>query len=112
MSQLPAKSKFTDHLKALLLGGAITLGASQSASAAGMAQPTTPADSLDVRLERLRQQVKENPTDNAFRTGNGPQEGADVQWWRNAWGNGGWHNWHNGWGNGWHNGGWGNWHNW
>jgi len=36
---------------------------------------------------------------------------AGMMWWRNGWGNGGWHNWGNGWHN-WHNGGWGNWHNW
>lgn len=101
-------SKLTDHLKALLLGGAVAITTSQSASAANT-EPD-PAKSLEGRIEKIRQQVNELPASDSFRTGNGPQSDADLMWWRNAWGNGGWHNWHNGWGNGgW---GWRNWHNW
>jgi len=98
--------KLTSHLKALLLGGTVALTAAPSASAAGKAV-TPKTESLDARIEKIRQQVGENPADSNFKTGNGPQDSADVRWWRNAWGNGGWHNWHNGW----RNGGWGNWHN-
>ncbi|HEY5793029.1 MAG TPA: GrrA/OscA1 family cyclophane-containing rSAM-modified RiPP [Chthoniobacterales bacterium] len=99
--------KLTSHLKALLLGGTVALTASQTASAAGKA-PAPKSESLDARIEKIRQQAGQNPADSNFRTGSGPQSDADLMWWRNAWGNGGWHNWHNGW----RNGGWGNWHNW
>lgn len=100
-------AKLTDRLKALLLGGALAIAAAQTSSAAQV-QPKA-EESLETRIQKLREQVQENPNA-AFKTGNGPAEdGSDLMWWRNAWGNGGWHNWHNGWRNG---GGWGNWHNW
>lgn len=99
----------TDQLKALLLGGALTVVATQSASAA--AAPVETQESLDARIQSIRDKLKDeqNPQP-GIREGSGPTaEGADLMWWRNIWGNGGWHNWHNGW----HNWGnhWGNWHN-
>src|SRR5882757_5224128 len=105
------KAKFTDHLKALLLGGAIAAAAAQSASAANLPAAPSKDTSLDARVERIRQQMTDAQSNNDIRVGNGSQGTADVMWWRNAWGNGGWHNWHNGWRNG-GPGGWGNWHNW
>lgn len=101
-----SNAKLTDSLKALLLGGALALSTTQN----GQAAPVQPkvSDSLDTRIQKLREQARENPN---FLTGNGPAvDGSDLMWWRNAWGNGGWHNWHNGWGNG--GFGWRNWHNW
>jgi len=101
------KAKFTDHLKALLLGGVIAAAATQSASAANL--PANPAkeESLESRLDRIRQQMDTQANLN-FHEGTATQGTPDTMWWRNAWGNGGWHNWHNGW----RNGGWGNFHNW
>jgi len=102
-----SNAKLTDRLRALLIGGALAIAAAQTSSAAQVQPKTT--ESLDTRIQKLRDQVHENPNTD-IRTGNGPAaNGADLLWWRNAWGNGGWHNWHNGWRNG---GGWGNWHNW
>jgi hypothetical protein len=103
-----SNAKLTDHLKALLLGGAIAFGAAQNGLAAQAPQPQT-NDALDARIQKVRAQAQDQTAD--FLTGNGPAaDGSDVMWWRNAWGNGGWHNWHNGWRNG--GGGWGNFHNW
>lgn len=107
-SQDPSNARLTDHLKALLLGGAIALGAAQNTQAAQTADQPKTNDALDARIQKVREKAQEQNT--SFRTGNGPSaDGSDVMWWRNAWGNGGWHNWHNGWRNG---GGWGNFHNW
>ncbi len=102
-----SNAKLTDRLKALLLGGALAIAATQTSSAAQVKAGAT--ESLDTRIQKLRDQVRESPGAEC-RAGNGPsKDGGDLLWWRNAWGNGGWHNWHNGWRNG---GGWGNWHNW
>ncbi|MFZ4599492.1 MAG: hypothetical protein ACOYNN_12675 [Terrimicrobiaceae bacterium] len=102
------KPSFTSHLKALLLGGAIALSANQSAKAV-----QAPSDSKklspDDRVAKIRESLQGGGNElsaSGLRPG---ASDADVMWWRNAWGNGGWHNWHNGWRNG---GGWGNWHNW
>ena len=101
------KPTFTNHLKTLMLGGALALSANQVANAA--AAPAAPVEksAMDVRVAKVRETLDSTP--NALNPGQstGTDE-AGVMWWRNAWGNGGgWHNWHNGW----HNGGWGNWHN-
>src|SRR4051812_30727034 len=101
------KAKFTDHLKALLLGGAIAAAATQAASAANLPVEPAKEKSLDARLDLIRQQMDTQANTN-FRDGNASPVAPDTMWWRNAWGNGGWHNWHNGW----RNGGWGNFHNW
>jgi len=102
------KAKLTDHLKALLLGGAIAAAASQSANAANVPAKPSKEKSLEARLDEVRQQINNQQADTNFKVGNGSQADAQLMWWRNAWGNGGWHNWHNGW----RNGGWGNFHNW
>jgi rSAM-associated Gly-rich repeat protein len=101
------KPTFTNHLKTLMLGGAIALAANQAASAAASTPVATSESSVDLRVAKVRE-VLETP--NTLKPGqNTGQANAGMMWWRNAWGNGGgWHNWHNGW----HNGGWGNWHNW
>lgn len=104
------KPTFTNLLKTLMLGGALSLAAGSPSKAASMATPQTKS-SVDDRVAKIREAL-ESQNGDLFKTGNGQGEGAaDVMWWRNVWGNGGWHNWHNGWHN-WHNGGWGNWHNW
>lgn len=100
------KPTFTNHLKTLMLGGAIALAANQASTAAST--PAAPAESsVDLRVAKVREALE---TPNALKPGqNTGHADAGMMWWRNAWGNGGgWHNWHNGW----HNGGWGNWHNW
>lgn len=100
------KSTFTNHLKTLMLGGAMALTATHNSQAAAASAPES---SLDQRVAKVREALDaQSPA--SVRTGQGAnQADAGVMWWRNAWGNGGgWHNWHNGW----HNGGWGNWHNW
>lgn len=107
-------TSLTQHLKAMLLVGAAALAASQQqAKAAAVPEEK----SIDQRVEALRQKIEKldqqgGAATNEIRVGNGsPSDDADMLWWRNAWGNGGWGNWHNGWHN-WRNGGWGNWHNW
>jgi len=105
--QDPSNAKLTDRLRALLIGGALAIAAAQTSSAAQVQPKTT--ESLDTRIQKLRDQVHENPNTD-IRTGNGSAaNGADLLWWRNAWCNAGWHNWRYGWRNG---GGWGNWHDW
>lgn len=101
------KPTFTNHLKTLMLGGAMALAAGQTSNAAAV--PPSGESSMDQRVAKVREAVDAQA---ALNPGPGTgHEGADLMWWRNAWGNGGgWHNWHNGWHN-WHNGGWGNWHN-
>jgi rSAM-associated Gly-rich repeat protein len=101
------KPTFTNHLKTLMLGGAIALAANQTSGAAAVAP--TGKSSVDLRVAKIRQAM-EAGSPNTLTPGQGSVKGeAGMMWWRNAWGNGGgWHNWHNGW----HNGGWGNWHNW
>lgn len=100
----------TDQLKALLLGGALTVAATQSASAAGVPAAES-KEALDARIQSVREKLKEEggTQANILKGTGSPSEGSDLMWWRNIWGNGGWHNWHNGW----HNWGnhWGNWHN-
>ncbi len=102
-------TSFTAHLKALLVGGAIVLSASQKSEAAAVPAPEKDA-SIDSRVAKIREALR---GESQTAIGSGPIQGqadAGLMWWRNAWGNGGWHNWGNGWHN-WHNGGWGNWHN-
>lgn len=103
-----SNARLTDHLKALLLGGAIALGITTQTSEAAQVEPPRTGDSLDARIQKVRAQTRDQNAN--FLVGSGsPSQDADLMWWRNAWGNGGWHNWHNGWRNG---GGWGNFHNW
>jgi len=105
------KPTFTNHLKTLMLGGAMALAAGQSSPAAAL--PSAPANEspVDLRVAKVREAL-DAKSENTLAPGQGTgTDDAGVMWWRNAWGNGGWHNWGNGWHN-WHNGGWGNWHNW
>ena len=101
------KPTFTHHLKSLMLGGAIALAAGQTSQAAATSAPDSP---VDARVANIRESLSAAPGA-AVVPGQGVDQDPGMMWWRNAWGNGGWHNWGNGWHN-WHNGGWGNWHNW
>ncbi len=103
------KPTFTNHLKSLMLGGAIALAAGQSAKAAAIPSAPSGESPVDQRVAKIREALDAQGP-GALKPGQVTgDEAAGVMWWRNAWGNGGgWHNWHNGW----HNGGWGNWHNW
>lgn len=94
------KPTFTNHLQSLLLGTALAAAAVPSIQAAG-----TPESSISARVSKIRQSISDAPA-NALPGTTLDQDEADLMWWRNAWGNGGWHNWHNGWRNG------GGWHNW
>jgi hypothetical protein len=94
------KPTFTNHLQSLLLGTALAASAVPSMQAAA-----TPETSISARVAKIRQSVSEAPP-SVLPGANPDQDEADLMWWRNAWGNGGWHNWHNGWRNG------GGWHNW
>lgn len=97
--------KLNAKLKALLLGGTVAFSLEQTASAASTELPKPEKiNALEARVEKIRQQLENDQSNDSFtfKTGSGPQGNADLMWWRNAWGNGGWHNWHNGWGN-WHN---------
>lgn len=100
------KPTFTNHLKTLMLGGAIALAANQTSQAAAVPATASGESQVDLRVAKVREALE---TPNALKPGQSTgQANAGMMWWRNAWGNGGgWHNWHNGW----HNGGWGNWHN-
>lgn len=103
------KPTFTNHLKTLMLGGAMALVAGQTSNAAAIPSSSSGESSVDQRVAKVREAVNKQAALNPD-LGSG-HDGADLMWWRNAWGNGGgWHNWGNGWHN-WHNGGWGNWHN-
>lgn len=102
------KPTFTHHLKSLMLGGAIALAAGQASQAAAVPAQDSP---VDARVAKIRESLSAS-SGGAVLPGQGvDQADPGMMWWRNAWGNGGWHNWGNGWHN-WHNGGWGNWHNW
>ncbi len=102
------KENLITHLKTLMLGGTVALAMTQNAQAAKLA-PQDAASDIDTRVAKVRESL--GRTTPGIVEGRQPAPGhADMLWWRNAWGNGGWHNWHNGWHN-WHNGGWGNWHN-
>ena len=100
------KPTFTNHLKTLMLGGAIALAATHTTQAAAVPAAPSSESQVDLRVAKIRAAMENS---NALKPGQSTgQADAGVMWWRNAWGNGGgWHNWHNGW----HNGGWGNWHN-
>jgi rSAM-associated Gly-rich repeat protein len=101
--------RLTTHLKALLAGGAAAVALSQHVQAAALPAPDA-AQNIETRVAKVRESLSK--MDDGVVEGRGPIAGnPDMMWWRNAWGNGGWHNWGNGWHN-WHNGGWGNWHNW
>lgn len=93
------KNSFTNNLKSLILGGALAVSAGSQAQAATVSAGDS---SIADRVEKIRQAAAEA----AVLPGTATSGDADVMWWRNAWGNGGWHNWHNGWRNG------GGWHNW
>lgn len=102
------KPTFTNHLKTLMLGGAIALTATQNTNAASAPAPASES-SVDLRVAKVREALDAQGPGALTPGQSTGQADAGVMWWRNAWGNGGgWHNWHNGW----HNGGWGNWHNW
>jgi hypothetical protein len=95
------KPTFTNHLQSLLLGSALAVSAVPQVQAAFAPSANS---SIASRVEKIRQAASSLPAD--IVPGVGTDEEADLLWWRNAWGNGGWHNWHNGWRNG------GGWHNW
>lgn len=85
------KPTFTNHLKTLMLGGAIALAANQTSQAAAVAGES----SVDLRVAKIRQAM-ESGTADTLAHGQGSAKGdAGMMWWRNAWGNGGWGNWHN-----------------
>jgi rSAM-associated Gly-rich repeat protein len=97
----------TMQLKALLAGGAAAIALGQQVQAAAL--PSNESSDIETRITKVRESLAK--MDSGILQGKGQVAGsADMMWWRNAWGNGGWHNWGNGWHN-WHNGGWGNWHN-
>jgi hypothetical protein len=97
------KPSFTNHLKSLVIGGAMAASViPQIQAATSLPDQTSIAD----RVNKVREAVG-NSQASVLPAGANASD-ADIMWWRNAWGNGGWHNWHNGWRNG---GGWGNWHN-
>ncbi len=97
----------TVQLKALLAGGAAAIALGQQVQAAAL--PSNESSDIETRIAKVRESLAK--MDSGILEGKGANAGnADMMWWRNAWGNGGWHNWGNGWHN-WHNGGWGNWHN-
>ncbi|NDG70633.1 MAG: hypothetical protein EBY32_04870 [Proteobacteria bacterium] len=62
--------------------------------------------SISDRVNKVREAVGNSQS--SILPGDANAVDSDIMWWRNAWGNGGWHNWHNGWRNG---GGWRNWLN-
>jgi rSAM-associated Gly-rich repeat protein len=98
---------FTNHLKTLMLGGAIALAAAQTSNAAVM--PSAGESPVDVRVAKIREAL-DAQAPNALTPGQAAEPGdAGMMWWRNVWARGG-RDWGNGWHN-WHNGGWGNWHN-
>ena len=99
------KPSFTNHLKSLVIGGAMAASViPQIQAAASLSDQTLIAD----RVNKVREAVGNSQA--SVLPGNANASDADIMWWRNAWPNGGWHNWHNGWHNGWRNGG--GWHNW
>lgn len=122
MNESSKQDSLTGLLKAMVVGGAMLLGASSaqaslSSKPAAAPKPDSDADEpLDSRVDRVRQKLSETdaksdqpadlPKDSA------PLDEAQKMWWRNwgNWHNGGWPNWRNGWGNAWHNGG-GGWRN-
>lgn len=97
------KPSFTNNLKSLVIGGAMAASVIPQIQAA---TPLLDQTSIAERINKVREAV--DNTQASVLPGGVNASDMDVMWWRNAWGNGGWHNWHNGWRNG---GGWGNWHN-
>ncbi|MEI8292490.1 MAG: hypothetical protein WCG66_00720 [bacterium] len=93
------KYTFTNNLKTLMLGGALAVSAASQAQAVTVCAEVS---TITKRVEKIRQAA----ADASVMPSSVTSGSADVMWWRNAWGNGGWHNWHNGWRNG------GGWHNW
>ena len=102
-------SSLTATLKVLLATGAMALGVS-TASAAGTTPAKAPANDLQSRLERVRQEIQNQPLDPSLQPSDGTETAPSKmgRFWRN-WGNGGWAPRRN-WGNGWPN--WSNWNNW
>ena len=97
------KPSFTNHLKSLVIGGAMAASViPQIQAATSLPDQTSIAD----RVNKVREAVGNSQA--SVLPGGANASDADIMWWRNAWGNGGWHNWHNGWRNG---GGWRNWLN-
>lgn len=83
----PATVPLTDHLKALLLGGAVVAAGVQSASATSAPIPTTDAQKeLSTRIEDARRHIA---NEQGLVTGNRTGESADpdLMWWRNYWHN-------------------------
>jgi len=97
------KPSFTNNLKSLILGGALAASVVPQIQAA----VTTAQGTIADRVDKVREAAANAPA--SVLPASDDASSADIMWWRNGWGNGGWHNWHNGWRNG---GGWGNWHNW
>lgn len=104
------KHSFTSQLKSLMLGGAalaLSAGATSSANAAAVS--STSESPLDQRVAKVRQAI-ENQVNGGLEQDTSKERGGGpgTLWWRNGWGNGGFHRrWGNGggWGNGWRNGG-------
>lgn len=95
------KPSFTNHLKSLVIGGAMAASIVPQIQAATTASEQS---SIAERVNKVREAVGNSPA--SVLPGGANASDADLMWWRNAWGNGGFHNWHNGWRNG------GGWHNW
>lgn len=97
------KNSFTNQLKSLMLGGAalaLSAGATSSANAAAVS--STSESPLDQRVAKVRQAIENQVNGGLEQDTNKERGGPGTLWWRNGWGNGGFHR---GWGNGWRNGG-------
>ena len=103
------KHSLTSQLKSLMLGGAalaLSAGATSSANAAAVS--STSESPLDQRVARVRQAIENQVNGGLEQDTSKERGGPGTLWWRNGWGNGGFHRrWGNGggWGNGWRNGG-------
>jgi hypothetical protein len=112
------RQKYRKILSAIMPAGAAGISLLLGSTAPGDAnqhplgpQPVA-SDPFGVseRLAAIRDAVSDVSPPTTAEPGEGEQQLAWGNWWRNGgWRNGGWRNWRNGWGNGgWHN--W--WHNW
>ncbi len=81
----PATVPLTDHLKALLLGGAVVAAGVQSASAVSTLTPTTDAQKeLSARIQDARRHIA---NEQGLVTGTGQSVDPNLMWWRNYWHN-------------------------
>jgi len=81
----PATVPLTDHLKALLLGGAVVAAGIQSASAVSAPTPTNDAQKeLSARIQEARQHIA---NEQGLVTGTGKSVDPNLMWWRNYWHN-------------------------